>query len=60
MYIVLVLGRTTNDVLGTRDKITTLCHMFQQLFNSIQFDFSYYLKIGTRSMYMYLYIIMTN
>lgn len=58
MYVVhvlhKVLGRTTNDVLDTRDKIITctLCYTFLHLLtfqvNSSQFNFSYYLKIGTR------------
>lgn len=53
MYVVhvlhKVLGRTTNDVLDTRDKIITC--------NSSQFNFSYYLKIGTRGTAYYLYTI---
>lgn len=54
MYVVhvlhKVLGRTTNDVLDTRDKIITctLCYTFLHLLtfqvNSSQFNFSYYLK----------------
>lgn len=67
MYVVHVLhkvrGRTTNDVLDTRDKIITctLCYTFLHLLtfqvNSSQFNFSYYLKIGTRGTAYYLYTI---